>query len=240
MPGVRLQTSPAWKLQDELEHSEVRIHQKEKPCCCFFWHWHFLQLGEVTPLHIFFVVVFFLPFPWGLSCLSICYVQPAHMCTYFGLRPLRNIWFLFFSQTPIDQESFTFCFGYFLTHGKSEFIAIRLFVFIFCTSHQIKLFCCWKSRPDLSVMQALTAGFCCRMCPRRLGSWEAAPRITFAFTLAQFYGIAGPNQIWCAVSAAARWKRSVESAWRVAATLPQWSCCCRKGAQWGLCYCLAR
>lgn len=54
------------------------------------------------------------------------------------------------------------------------------------------------------------------------------------------YGIAGPNQIWCAVSAVACWKRSVESAWRAGATLPQWSCCWRNGAQWSLCYCLAR
>lgn len=116
---------------------------------------------------------------------------------------LRNIRFLFFSRTSIDQDSF-----FFLAYDKSEFVAIRLLYTSFFTHFQWKYVLIAKKRPDFGVMRAHTAGFCCRMRPRRLGWWEAAPRITFAFTPAQFYGIAGSNQIWCAVSPAGRgqWK----------------------------------
>lgn len=115
-----------------IHRSATTISQKAEAFCFvfFFWQWHFLQLGEVTPYSSHF---FSVPFPRGLSCLSLCFVQQARMCTYVRLSPLRNIRFLFFSRTPIGQDSF-----FFLAYDKSEFVAIRLLYPSFFTHFQWK------------------------------------------------------------------------------------------------------
>lgn len=47
--------------------------------------------GSDSIVHVFVFLLLFLPFPQGLSCLSIRFVQLVRICTNVCFSPLRNI-----------------------------------------------------------------------------------------------------------------------------------------------------